>query len=96
MTKRKAKQKVDNDDDFNFELGDEHLASEYGTEASLILGVLGQIDFELGQAIVTDESKFSDFDLTDEELDELSTEVGVNIDHGDLLTDIAKKMRGGE
>ena len=92
----KRKRKADKEDDLTFELSDEHLISEYGTEITLILGVLGQIDYDLGQAIVTDESKFSDFDLSDEELDELSTELGANIDHGDLLTDIAKKMRGGE
>ena len=92
----KRKRKADKEDDLTFELADEHLIGEYGTEINLILGVLGQIDYDLGQAIVTDESKFSDFDLSDEELDELSTEVGVNIEHNDLLPDIAKKMRGGE
>ena len=91
MGKRKNKE-----DELTLDWSDEHLISEYGTEITLILGVLGQIDYDLGQAIVTDESKFSDFDLSDEELDELSTELGANIDHGDLLTDIAKKMRGGE
>ena len=96
MGRRKRKYTTEEDEDLTFELGDEHLTSEYGTEVSLILSVLGQIDFELGQAVVTDESKFSDFDLSDEELDELSTELGANVDHGDLLTDIAKKMRGGE
>ena len=91
MGKRKNKE-----DELTLDWSDEHLISEYGTEITLILGVLGQIDYDLGQAIVTDESKFSDFDLSDEELDELSTELGANIDHGDLLMEIAKKMRGEE
>jgi hypothetical protein len=90
----RRKRKADKDADLTFELLDEHLIGEYGTEITLLLGVLGQIDYDLAQAIVTDESKFSDFDLSDEELDELSTEVGVNINHDDLLTTIAQKMRG--
>jgi hypothetical protein len=89
----RRKRRADKDADLTFELVDEHLIGEYGTEINLILGVLGQIDFELGQAIITDDSKFSDFDLSDEELDEVSTELGVNIDHIDLLTFVASKMR---
>lgn len=85
-----------NEDDFEIECVSEHLVSEYGTEVNLILTVLGNIDFDFSNAIVTDESKFSDFDLTDEELDEVSTEVGVNIAHDNLLIFAAKKMRGGE
>ena len=86
----------DNEDDFEIEGSPEHLVSEYGTEINLIQTVLGTIDYDFANAIVTDESKFSDFDLSDEELDELSTELGANIDHGDLLMEIAKKMRGEE
>ena len=89
----RRKHKADKEDDLTFELADEHLIGEYGTEINLILGVLGQIDYDLGLAVVTDESKFSDFDLSDEELDEVSTELGVNIDHIDLLTFVASKMR---
>ena len=89
----RRKRRADKDADLTFELVDEHLIGEYGTEINLILGVLGQIDFELGQAIITDDSKFSDFDLSDEELDEVSTELGVSIDHIDLLTFVASKMR---
>ena len=85
-----------NEDDFEIECVSEHLVSEYGTEVNLILTVLGNIDYDFANAIVTDESKFSDFDLTDEELDEVSTEVGANVTNDDLLTLVAKKMRGGE
>jgi hypothetical protein len=84
----------DNEDDYEIEWADQHLVSEYGTEINLILSVLGNIDYDFANAIVTDESKFSDFDLTDEELDEVSTEVGANIIHDDFLTSVAKKMRG--
>ena len=85
-----------NEDDFEIEGSAEHLVSEYGTEINLIQTVLGTIDYDFATAIVTDESKFSDFDLTDEELDEVATEVGVNITHDDSLTYVAKKMRGEE
>jgi hypothetical protein len=83
-----------NEDDFEIECASEHLVSEYGTEINLILTVLGNIDFDFSNAIVTDESKFADFDLSDEELDELSTEVGANVKHEDHLVQIAKKIRG--
>ena len=86
----------DNEDDFEIEGSPEHLVSEYGTEINLIQTVLGTIDYDFANAIVTDESKFSDFDLTDEELDEVSMEVGANITHDDLLIYVAKKMRGEE
>ena len=83
-----------NEDDFDFDSAETHLVSEYGTEINLILTVLGNIDYDFANAIVTDESKFADFDLTDEELDEVSTEVGANVMHTDSLVYVAKKMRG--
>ena len=85
-----------NEDEFEIECVSEHLVSEYGAEVNLILTVLGNIDYDFANAIVTDESKFSDFDLTDEELDEVSTEVGVNVMHEASLIFVAKKIRGEE
>jgi len=85
-----------NEDDYEIEWAAEHLVSEYGTEVTLILSVLGNIDYDFANTIVTDESKFSDFDLTDEELDEVSTEIGANITHDATLVYAAKKMRGDE
>ena len=85
-----------NEDDFEIECVSEHLVSEYGTEVNLILTVLGNIDYDFANAIVTDESKFADFDLTDEELDEVATEVGANVTHDSTLIFVAKKMRGEE
>ena len=84
----------DNEDYFEIDHTEEHLAGEYGTEITLILTVLGRIDSDLAHSLVTNTSKFSDFDLTDEELDEVSMEIGVNIVHGDLLMFAAKKIRG--
>jgi hypothetical protein len=84
------------EDDFEIDGATEHLVSEYGTEINLIQTVLGNIDYDFANAIVTDESKFSDFDLTDEELDEVSTEIGANITHDVTLIFAAKKMRGEE
>ena len=83
-----------NEYDYENECDTTHLVSEYGTEVNLILTVLGNIDYDFANAIVTDESKFADFDLTDEELDEVSTEVGANIMHDDALVHVAKKLRG--
>ena len=83
-----------NEDYFESEHIEEHLVSEYGAEINLILTVLGRIDNDLAHSLVTNTSKFSDFDLTDAELDEVSMEIGVNIVHGDLLIFAAKKLRG--
>ena len=85
-----------NENDYENECETTHLVSEYGTEVNLILTVLGNIDYDFANAIVTDESKFSDFDLTDEELDEVATEVGANVSHDSSLIFVAKKMRGEE
>ena len=86
----------DNEDYFEIDHIEEHLASEYGTEINLILTVLGRIDSDLAHSLITNTSKFSDFDLTDEELDEVSTELGANITHDATLVYAAKKMRGEE
>ena len=51
---------------------------------------MGKIDedFEF-----TNSSKIEDFDLTDEELDEVISELGFSVKNKDNIVDIAKKMR---
>ena len=69
------------------------MIDEYASEVNLVLTVLGKIDNDLAYSVITNTSKFSDFDLTDEELDEVISEVGFAVKNEDNIIDIAKKMR---
>lgn len=82
-----------NNEDFDFELDSDDLIDEYTSEVNLIFTVLGKIDEDLVNSVVTNSTKFSDFDLTDEEMDEVILEIGVSVKSEDNLVDIAKKMR---
>ena len=81
------------DDDFEFELDADDMIDEYSSEVNLILTVLGEIDQDLASSVLTNSSKFEDFDLTDEELDEVITDLGFAIKNENNIVDIAKKMR---
>jgi hypothetical protein len=81
------------DDDFEFELDADDMIDEYASEVNLMLTVLGEIDEDLTNSVLTNSSKFEDFDLTDEELDEVMSTVGFAIKPENNIVDIAKKMR---
>lgn len=81
------------DDDYDFELDEDDMIDEYASEVNLILTVLGKIDEDLANSLLTNTSKFADFDLTDEELDEVISELGFSVKNKDNVVDIAKKMR---
>ena len=81
------------EDDYDFELDDDDMIDEYASEVNLILTVLGKIDEDLANSVLTNTSKFADFDLTDEELDEVISEIGFSVKNKDNVVDIAKKMR---
>ena len=81
------------DEDFDFELDEDDMIDEYASEVNLILTVLGKIDDDLANSVLTNSSKFEDFDLTEEELDEVISEIGFSVKGEDNLVDIAKKMR---
>ena len=85
-----AKQK---EEEFDFELDADDKIDEYASEVNLILTVLGKIDQDLVHSVLTNSSKFEDFDLTDEELDEVITDLGFAIKNENYIVDIAKKMR---
>jgi hypothetical protein len=55
--------------------------------------VLGKIDQDLASSVLTNSSKFADFDLIDEELDEVISELGFSVKNSNKIVDIAKKMR---
>ena len=63
------------DEDFDFELDEDDMIDEYASEVNLILTVLGKIDDDLANSVLTNSSKFEDFDLTEEELDEVISEI---------------------
>ena len=80
-------------DEYDFELDEDDLIDEYASEVNLILKVLGKIDEDLASSVLTNSSKFADFDLTDEELDEVISEIGFSVKNSNKIVDIAKKMR---
>jgi len=82
-----------NNEDFDFELDADDKIDEYASEVNLILTVLGKIDQDLASSVLTNTSKFVDFDLTDEELDEVIADLGFVIKNENNVVDIAKKMR---
>ena len=81
------------EDDFDFELDADDKIDEYASEVNLILTVLSKIDDDFTNSVLTNTSKFADFDLTDEELDEVKTELGFSVKNSNKIIDIAKKMR---
>ena len=81
------------EDDYDFELDADDKIDEYASEVNLILTVLGKIDQDLASSVLTNSSKFEDFDLIDEELDEVITDLGFVIKNSNKIVDIAKKMR---
>ena len=81
------------DEDFDFELDEDDMIDEYASEVNLILTVLGKIDNDLANSVLTNSSKFEDFDLTEEELDEVISEIGFSIKNENKIVDIAKKLR---
>ena len=81
------------EEEFDFELDADDKIDEYASEVNLILTVLGKIDQDLASSVLTNTSKFVDFDLTDEELDEVIADLGFVIKNENNVVDIAKKMR---
>jgi len=80
-------------EEFDFELDADDKIDQYASEVNLILTILGKIDQDLASSVLTNSSKFEDFDLTDEELDEVITDLGFAIKNENNIVDIAKKMR---
>ena len=81
------------EEDFNFDLDEDDKIDEYLSEVNMILTVLGEIDEDLAFSVLTNSSKFEDFDLTDEELDEVISRIGISVKSENKIVDIAKKMR---
>jgi hypothetical protein len=80
-------------EEFDFELDADDKIDQYASEVNLILTILGKIDQDLASSVLTNTSKFEDFDLTDEELDEVITDLGFVVKNENNIIDIAKKMR---
>ena len=80
------------EDDF-YELDEDDMIEEYTSEVNLFLTVIGKIDEDLVNSVITNTSKLADFDLTDEELDEVIMELGFSVKHNDNVVDVVKKIR---
>ena len=71
------------------ELASQVLTDTYEDEVEQVLTALGHPD-----ALVTDESAISDFDVRgDDECLALSKVLGVPVNHGDYILDVAKRLR---
>jgi hypothetical protein len=81
------------EDEFDFELDEDDKIDEYASEVNLILTVLGEIDQDLANSVLTNSTKFVDFDLSNEEMDQIVQSVGLVVKHDDNIIDIAKKLR---
>lgn len=81
------------EEEFDFELDEDDKIDEYASEVNLILTILGEIDQDLASSVLTNSSKFEDFDLSDEELDEVINGIGIKVNSENKIVDIAKKMR---
>ena len=81
------------EDDYDFELDEDDMIDEYASEVNLILTVLGKIDEDLANSVLTNSSKIEDFDLTEEELDEVVGEIRFSVKNDNKIVDIAKKLR---
>ena len=80
------------EDEF-YELDEDDMIEEYTSEVNLFLTVIGKIDEDLVNSVITNTSKLADFDLTDEELDEVIMELGFSVKHNDNVVDVVKKIR---
>mgnify|MGYP006093363613 FL=1 len=81
------------EEEFEFELDEDDKIDEYASEVNLILTVLGEIDQDLANSVLTNSTKFVDFDLSNEEMDQIVQSVGLVVKHDDNIIDIAKKLR---
>lgn len=81
------------DEDEFYELDEDDMIEEYASEVNLFLTVIGKIDEDLVNSVITNTSKIEDFDLTDEELDEVIMELGFSVKHKDNVVDVVKKIR---
>jgi hypothetical protein len=81
------------EDEFDFELDEDDKIDEYASEVNLILTVLGEINQDLANSVLTNSTKFVDFDLSNEEMDQIVQAVGLVVKHDDNIIDIAKKLR---
>jgi len=81
------------DEDEFYELDEDDMIEEYASEVNLFLTVIGKIDDDLANSVITNTSKIEDFDLTDEELDEVIMELGFSVKSKDNVVDVVKKIR---
>ena len=81
------------DEDEFYELDEDDMIEEYTSEVNLFLTVIGKIDEDLVNSVITNTSKIEDFDLTDEELDEVIMELGFSVKNKDNVVDVVKKIR---
>ena len=78
--------------DKKIRLASQAKCNKYKREVDEILNALDDIEEGWASSLITDESSFADYSLTDYEISLLSFKLQENIKEADLIVDIAKKM----
>ena len=75
-----------------FEFAPRTELKKYPWQVAKILIALSSIDVKYEDSLITDESKFVDFDIDESELEPVSKIIGVKVKGSDKISDIAKIM----
>lgn len=68
------------------------LIEKYDKEIKVILNALSEIDSNLGDALLTDQSRFSHLVLHDDKLKIAAKALGIKLKPSDKIVNIAKKI----
>ena len=77
-----------------FITGSTELVERYEQETAYILAALGEINEDFKYALITDETVFSDFDLTPEELISVGDLLQIDLSNEDKLVVRARELQG--
>lgn len=80
------------ENDKKIRLASQAKCNKYKREVDEILNALDDIEEGWASSLITDESSFADYNLTENEIALLSFKLQENVKETDLIVDIAKKM----
>lgn len=78
--------------DNNVEWGSQDKINKYKRETNEILDALNDIEEGWGMSLLTDESSFLDFDMSESEIELLKFKLQEEFKETDLIVDVAEKM----
>lgn len=89
---------MDNEKPYKFTIASSDFVDRYGKSVSALLKLIAKYmgwNDDGAHVFVSDMSTLGDFCLEDEEIADLSQELGFNVHHEDLIKDIAMRMSDG-